>query len=132
MVFSPGVNCLDADAIVVHIVFREFYRLTRDELRLRRVPVWSWPRAIHRKLYYKLIIALERRVYSNPRVRLAAVSQFTAAQLHSCFGRTDVAVIPNAVDHELFHPAARLSRRAPELFAHWQMGARRGSKMGAV
>src|SRR5271157_193521 len=114
MVFSPGVNCLDADAIVVHIVFREFYRLTRDELRLRRVPVWSWPRAIHRKLYYKLIIALERRVYSNPRVRLAAVSQFTAAQLHSCFGRTDVAVIPNAVDHELFHPAARLSRRAAE------------------
>ncbi len=114
MVFSPGVNCLDADAIVVHIVFREFYRLTREELRLRRVPVWSWPRAIHRKLYYRLIIALERRVYSNPRVRLAAVSQFTAAQLHSCFGRTDVAVIPNAVDHELFQSAARLSRRAAE------------------
>jgi UDP-glucose:(heptosyl)LPS alpha-1,3-glucosyltransferase len=114
MVFSPGVNCLDADAIVVHIVFREFYRLVREELRLRRVPVWSWPRAIHRTLYYRLIMALERRVYSNPRVRLAAVSQFTAAQLHSCFGRTDVAVIPNAVDHESFQPAARLSRRAAE------------------
>jgi glycosyltransferase involved in cell wall biosynthesis len=112
IVFSPGVNCLDADAIVVHIVFREFYRLTRDELRLTRVPIWSWPRAIHRKLYYRLIIALERRVYSNPLVRLAAVSKFAAEQLRSCFGRTDVAVIPNAVDHDLFHPAARLSRRA--------------------
>jgi UDP-glucose:(heptosyl)LPS alpha-1,3-glucosyltransferase len=114
IVFSPGVNCLDADAIVVHIVFREFYRLMREELRLRRVPFWSWPRAIHRRLYYRLIIALERRVYSNPRVRLAAVSQFTAAQLHSCFARSDVAVIPNAIDHELFYPGVRLSRRAAE------------------
>jgi len=112
IVFSPGVNCLDADAIVVHIVFREFYRLTRDELRLPRVPIWSWPRAIHRKLYYRLIIALERRVYSNPLVHLAAVSKFAAEQLRSCFGRTDVAVIPNAVDHDLFHLPVRLSRRA--------------------
>jgi len=30
------------------------------------------------------------------------------------------------------HWIARISRRAPELFAHWQMGARRGSMMGAV
>ena len=27
---------------------------------------------------------------------------------------------------------ARISRRAPELFAHWQMGVRRGSLLGAV
>jgi len=30
------------------------------------------------------------------------------------------------------HWIARISRRAPELFAHWQMGVRRGSMMGAV
>jgi RNA-directed DNA polymerase len=30
------------------------------------------------------------------------------------------------------HWIARFSRRAPELFAHWQMRARRGSMMGAV
>jgi RNA-directed DNA polymerase len=30
------------------------------------------------------------------------------------------------------HWIAGLSRRAPALFAHWQMGARRGSMMGAV
>jgi RNA-directed DNA polymerase len=30
------------------------------------------------------------------------------------------------------HWIARLSRRAPALFAHWQMGARHGSVMGAV
>ena len=27
---------------------------------------------------------------------------------------------------------ARISRGAPELFAHWQMGVRRGSMVGAV
>src|SRR5215471_15682236 len=30
------------------------------------------------------------------------------------------------------HWIARISRRAPELFAHWQMGVRRGSMLGAV
>jgi len=30
------------------------------------------------------------------------------------------------------HWIARISRCAPELFAHWQMGARHGSMMGAV
>jgi hypothetical protein len=30
------------------------------------------------------------------------------------------------------HWMARISRRAPELFAHWKRGVRRGSMMGAV
>lgn len=30
------------------------------------------------------------------------------------------------------HWIARVSRRAPELFAHWHMGVRRGSMLGAV
>jgi RNA-directed DNA polymerase len=30
------------------------------------------------------------------------------------------------------HRIARISRRSPELFAHWQMGVRRGSTVGAV
>jgi RNA-directed DNA polymerase len=30
------------------------------------------------------------------------------------------------------HWIARISRRSPELFAHWQMGVRRGSTVGAV
>ena len=30
------------------------------------------------------------------------------------------------------HWIARISRRAPELFAHWQMGLPCGSRMGAV
>ncbi len=114
VVFSAGINCLDADAIMVHIVFSEFFRLAKDELRLRGLPLRSWPRAIHRKLYYRLIIAFERRVYPNPAVQLAAVSQFAAGQLARCFGRQDVAAIPYGLDHSLFDPAARLARRAAE------------------
>jgi len=114
IVFSPGVNCLDADAIMVHIVFSEFFRLARDELRLRGLPLRSWPRAIHRNLYYRLIIALERRVYPDPRVQLAAVSQFAAGQLAHCFNRRDVPAIPYGLDHSLFDPAARLARRPAE------------------
>ncbi len=39
LVFSPGINCRDADAIVVHIVFHEFFRLVHGDLRLRDAPL---------------------------------------------------------------------------------------------
>jgi UDP-glucose:(heptosyl)LPS alpha-1,3-glucosyltransferase len=112
LVFSPGINCLDADAIAVHIVFHEFHRLAREELRFRNVPFRDWPRLVHRRLYYRLIRMLEKRVYPVSRVRLAAVSRLTASELTRHFGRSDVTVIPNAVDTAVFHPAARVARRA--------------------
>jgi glycosyltransferase involved in cell wall biosynthesis len=111
LVYSPGINCLDADAITVHIVFHEFYARVVGELRLLKVPVSKWPVTLHRKLYYKLIMALERLIYTNPKVRLAAVSKLVAAQLERHFGRTDSVVIPNAVDTLIFNSEARLARR---------------------
>lgn len=111
LVYSPGINCFDADAIAVHIVFHEFYRQVREELQLRNTPMRAWPRALHRRLYYHLITALEKRIYSNPRVVLAAVSRLVGGQIRQWFGREDVLVIPNAVDGEIFNPAARQSRR---------------------
>lgn len=36
VVYSPGINCLDADAISVHILFSGFYRSMEDQLRLGR------------------------------------------------------------------------------------------------
>ncbi|HXN21362.1 MAG TPA: glycosyltransferase family 4 protein [Candidatus Dormibacteraeota bacterium] len=111
-VYSPGINDWAADAITVHIVFHEFYRLVRDELRLRQIPLRAWPRALHRNLYYHLIIALERHVYKNRHIRLAAVSGLTARQLETHFGRKDVQVIPNAVDVKAFSPITRQQRRA--------------------
>src|SRR4029077_16140896 len=48
LVYSPGINCPDADVIVVHIVFREFYERVRSQLALHRLPLPIWPRAVHR------------------------------------------------------------------------------------
>jgi glycosyltransferase involved in cell wall biosynthesis len=111
LIFSPGINCWDADAIVVHIVFREYYRLVRADLQLRKAPLRSWPALVHRRLYYNLIMLLEGSVYPNPRTSLAAVSQLTAREITAHFGRQDVTVIPNAVDHARFNPQERLRRR---------------------
>jgi UDP-glucose:(heptosyl)LPS alpha-1,3-glucosyltransferase len=61
---------------------------------------------LHRKLYYAMLCSLEKRIYSDPRVRLAAVSKRTAGQLARYFGRQDATVIPNGVDSAHFSPAA--------------------------
>jgi len=55
---------------------------------------------------------LERRIYADPRVSLAAVSQRTATLLNNYFRRQDVRVIPNGVDTAQFSPSARLALRA--------------------
>lgn len=112
LTYSPGINCLDADVIVVHIVFQAFYELVRSELSLNRVPPKSWPLLIHRRLYYRLIRSLERKIYADPRVRLVAVSTLIAKQLQAYFQRSDVTVIPSAVDTNRFSPEMREARRA--------------------
>jgi glycosyltransferase involved in cell wall biosynthesis len=118
LLYSPGINALDADVIAVHIVFKEFYSQVRPHLKFRDTPVLSWPRLAHRRLYYRLIRALERRVYGHPTNRLAAVSGLVAGQLQRHFQRADVALIRNGVDTKFFCPSTRLSRRgaARELF----------------
>jgi glycosyltransferase involved in cell wall biosynthesis len=112
LIYSPGINCLDADAITVHIVFHEFYARVCHELALLKVPVSRWPVTLHRKLYYRLIMSLERRIYTDRKVCLAAVSKLVAAQLEKHFGRTDAVVIPNAVETAIFNSGARLGRRS--------------------
>jgi glycosyltransferase involved in cell wall biosynthesis len=111
LTYSPGINSLDANVIVVHIVFAEFYARVRSELTFLRLPVRSWPVMLHRKLYYRFIMALELKVYRNPRVRLIAVSSLVAKQLDSHFGRSDVTVIPNSVDTIQFNIVVREARR---------------------
>lgn len=111
LVYSPGINCFDADVIVVHIVFHAFYDQVRSALVLSRASLSTWPRLIHRKLYYKLIMMLERRIYRDQRPRLIAVSNHVAVQLKAYFQRDDVTVIPNAVDTRRFSPAARIPKR---------------------
>lgn len=112
LLFSPGINAPDADAIAVHIVFHEFYRRVRPQLSLSRSSLVGWPRILHRRLYYRLITRLENKIYRDPRVGLSAVSGLVARQLAEHFQRTDVTVIRHGVDAERFSPAARLQRRA--------------------
>src|ERR1700683_3862131 len=54
LVFTPGPNCLDADAVSIHIIFAEFLRRVGQDLKFSRNPVRTWPRLLHRKLYYRL------------------------------------------------------------------------------
>jgi glycosyltransferase involved in cell wall biosynthesis len=111
LTYSAGINALDTDAVAVHIVFHEFYQRVVSQLAVRETPFTSWPRLMHRRLYYRLIMALERKVYSNPQVSLAAVSSLVGAQLHKHFQRSDVRIIPNGVDTEELSPSRRLSQR---------------------
>ena len=111
LVYSPGINASDADAITVHIVFQDFYRRVLPQLSFRVNPIAEWPRLLHRRLYYRLIMSLEESIYSDSRVSLAAVSALVASQLHEHFQRSDVQVIRNAVDTVTLNPARRLERR---------------------
>ena len=111
LLFSPGINSLNADAIAVHIVFHEYHRQAISQLGFRGAPWRSWLRRLHRRLYYLLIRKLERRVYRNPRVSLTAVSLLVAKQLQEYFGRSDVAVIPNGAATDEFNSDLRMARR---------------------
>jgi glycosyltransferase involved in cell wall biosynthesis len=111
LLYSPGINAADCDAITVHIVFHAFYEQVRPELRfLSNFPL-QWPRLLHRILYYRLIMSLERRIYRKREIALSAVSQLVANQLQKYFGRADVLVVRNAVDTRSFNSKIRLARR---------------------
>ena len=110
LLLSPGINCSDADVIVVHALF---HRLREISLKAPTPSLLkpNFFRKLHRNLYYALLTRLEKRIYSNPRVVLAAVSSRTASLLETYFHRQNVVVIPNGVDTSQFSPSARLARR---------------------
>jgi glycosyltransferase involved in cell wall biosynthesis len=109
LVLSPGINCLDADVVIVHALFHRLQELAREEDLDSARP--SLLRRLHRHAYYALLAGLERRIYSDPKVSLGVVSQRTATLLKDYFRRQDVRVIPNGVDTARFSPSSRLARR---------------------
>ncbi|MFZ0738903.1 MAG: glycosyltransferase family 4 protein [Candidatus Acidiferrales bacterium] len=112
LVFSPGINCFDADIIAVHIVFAEFYRLAHQELALRHNPLRMWPWLIHRKLSYHLFMALERRIYTQDKLPLAVISHKMEQDLARCFNRKGrLSLVYHGVDLEHMNPARRQSLR---------------------
>jgi glycosyltransferase involved in cell wall biosynthesis len=114
LVFSPGINCLDADAISVHIVFAEYVSRAQDELSLARNPAGAWPRLLHRRLYYQLATALERRAYGEHKISLILIARRTAIALERFYGhRETLPVVYGGLDHEIFNPERRSQLREP-------------------
>jgi len=112
LTFSPGPNCLDADAISVHIVFAEYVRQIQSGLSLGQHPVREWPRILHRRLYYSLVIWLEGRAYRRSRITLILIARKTAEALaHFCGRRDSLPVIYLGLDHGVFNPDRRVSLR---------------------
>jgi len=113
LTYTPGINCFDADVISVHIVFAEFYRQVRNTLMFDSNPVRSWPQLLHRRIYYRLIIALERLVYGGKRALLTVVSAKVARDLKR-YGRAEsqLPVIVHGIDAQRFNPDARRKLRA--------------------
>jgi len=110
LVLSPGINCVDADVVIVHALFHRLQELANEEdLDAARPSLLRW---LHRRAYYAFLAGLERRIYTNPKLSLGAASQHTAALLGDYFRRQDVHVIPNGVDTAQFSPSARRALRA--------------------
>ena len=110
LVLSPGINCGDADVVIVHALFNRLQELS-SEAQDGPAHKAGFLRSAHRKLYYSLLVKLENQIYRNPLTALAAVSARTADLLVRYFQRNDVRVTPNGVDSARFSITARLERR---------------------
>lgn len=112
IVFSPGPNCLDADAVTVHIVFAEFVRRVRSELKFMRNPIRLWPRLLHRRIYYEIAKILERTVFRNQRTQLILTAPQTAEEIGRFVGRRELfPVVSTGLDHNIFNPVRRCDLR---------------------
>jgi len=112
LLYSAGINATDADAISVHVVFHEFYRQVLPQLNFWNTPLTAWSRLAHRRAYYRLIMALENRIYRRPTVSLAAISASAATLLEKYFHPAAARVIRYGVDEEAFSVSRRLAERA--------------------
>jgi glycosyltransferase involved in cell wall biosynthesis len=110
LVLSPGINCFDADLVLVHALFHRLRELADEDTNQSSRPALL--RRFHRRAYYSLVALLERAIYSNSQLSIAAVSVRTASLIKKYFRRNEVRVIPNGVDATYFCPAMRLALRA--------------------
>jgi glycosyltransferase involved in cell wall biosynthesis len=112
LVFSPGPNCLDADAMSVHIIFAEYARKNGARLAFTQNPISSWGRLLHRKLYYSVVMLLERLAYTRQEIGLIPVSRKIAEDLGRFYGRRDhLSVMYAGLDHDVFNPSRSAALR---------------------
>jgi len=108
VLLSPGINCLHPDVVIAHALFHRLRDLAKEAGGQPRVGVL---RRWHRRLYYGLLVALERHVYGDKCTAIAAVSGRLAELLNHYCHRQDVLVAPNGVNPVEFCPEKRLARR---------------------
>jgi len=118
VIYSPGVNCLDADVVSVHVLFSKVReQIAREqsgrESGAAQHRIASWPLRLHRRIYYRLLEALENKVYGREDIVLAAVSEKGAQDIRSRFGpEKNLSVIYHGVDSAKFNPQQRMNLRA--------------------
>jgi len=113
LVYTPGANCFNADAVSVHIVFSEYRRHVREDLSFRKNSLRTWLRIVHRRLYYWLCMLMERRVYTDPDTIIVLYAQKTAEELWRHYGRRGpFPVLYLGLDHKTFNTERRVAMRA--------------------
>lgn len=112
IVYSPGVNCFDASAMSVHIVFAKHWELVRSSFRLDLRRRATFARAVHRLLYWGLLRRLERWIFSGP-ATVWALSRQDARAVEAITARPagTVPSEPYGVDAARFSVEARARRR---------------------
>jgi UDP-glucose:(heptosyl)LPS alpha-1,3-glucosyltransferase len=111
LVLSPGINCFDADIIIVHALFHRLRELSQHQ-SAESTSQTGLLRGFHRSVYYALLRSLERKIYSRLSVALVALSPYTADLMTKYFQRSDIHIVPNGVETQQFAPAFRLAHRA--------------------
>jgi glycosyltransferase involved in cell wall biosynthesis len=118
VIYSPGVNCLDADVVSVHVLFSKVReQMAREQMGRESTagqnPITPWLLNLHRRIYYRMLESLENKVYGRDDIFLAAVSEKGAQDIRERFGhRKHLSVIYHGVDTAKFNPQQRMSLRA--------------------
>ncbi|MFI5310980.1 MAG: glycosyltransferase family 4 protein, partial [Gemmatimonadales bacterium] len=105
---SIGAAALDADVITAQFCHAAF------AARFGGIRGGSGARAAYQHLAEAWFVGEERRAYGSARLkRVIAVSQGTARELTEFYGVSAerIAVVPNGVDHAVFHPCGGETER---------------------
>ena len=122
VIYSPGVNCLDAEVVSVHVLFSKVReQMLREKIAREKMGresaatqnrTSSWPLNLHRRIYYRLLESLESKVYGRDDIFLAAVSEKGAQDIRARFGpKKHLCVIYHGVDCAKFNPQQRINLR---------------------
>ena len=96
----------------VHIVFAEYVITVASELKLSTHPVSQWPQLIHRRLYYALLVRLEKRIYTDSSRILLLIARKTDRELRRHYAREKPSsVLYLGLDLSVFNPHRRASLR---------------------